>query len=137
MVDKAVGFAIVTMFAWGGWAIFAKRATESLRPETAMILSYGVGAVVALGYVLLRGISIDLLQEGTTFAILAGISSAIGAITLYAGLKHGNASIVTTISALYFVVATVLSVVLFGSSIGITDVAGIACAILAIILLTA
>jgi uncharacterized membrane protein len=123
------------MVAWGGWAVSAKLATQSLQPETAMILSYTVGAGVALGYVLLRGIPVDPVQWESAFAILAGICSGLGAIALYAGLERGDAAIVTTISALYFVVAAVLGMAVFGDVVGPRDVAGIGLAVVAIILL--
>lgn len=136
MITRAVGLALVTMVAWGGWAVFAKLATATLRPETAMIISYIVGATAAVTYVVFSDIPVDPVQGGAGFAILAGLASAVGAIALYSGLKHGDASIVTTISALYFVVAAIVSVFVFNSSLATTDVAGIGFAVIAIVLLT-
>lgn len=136
MVSRAVLLALVTMVAWGGWAIFAKLATESLRPEVAMLLSYANATVIAVGYVLTRDVPLDPIQGGTKYALMAGVASAVGAIALYAGLERGSASIVTTISALYFVVAAVVSIFLFGDAIGPKEFAGIGFAVLSIVLLT-
>lgn len=135
MIDRAIAFALVTMLAWGGWAIFAKLATESLLPETVTVISYGAGTVVAIGYVVSQNFAMQPFQRASVFAVLAGVFSAVGAIALYAGLKQGSASIVTTISALYFVVAAILGIVLFGESLGLREVAGIGFGILAIVLL--
>ncbi|AUX09851.1 hypothetical protein AArcSl_2227 [Halalkaliarchaeum desulfuricum] len=76
------------------------------------------------------------MPAGTEFAILAGIVSAIGGLTLYAGLGKGDAAIVTTISALYFVVAAIAGVLFLGESITVRDFLGIVFAILAIILIS-
>lgn len=135
MFDRAISFALVTMLAWGGWAIFAKLATESLLPETVTVISYSAGTLVAIGYVASQNFTMDPFQRASVFAVLAGVFSAVGAIALYAGLKRGSASIVTTISALYFVVAAILGIVLFGESLGLREAVGIGFGILAIVLL--
>ncbi|WP_119819112.1 EamA family transporter [Halalkaliarchaeum desulfuricum] len=138
MINQPIVLAIVTMFAWGGWAIFATLSTQSLPPAIAIVLSYAAGTAVTLAYVVTRGIRVDLLSvpAGTEFAILAGIVSAIGGLTLYAGLGKGDAAIVTTISALYFVVAAIAGVLFLGESITVRDFLGIVFAILAIILIS-
>lgn len=127
--------ALVTMFSWGFWAIFAKLATDNLVPETAMIISYVVGALIAIGYVVVQGKSTHVVYDGAFYAVLAGIASAFGAITLYAALAEGNAAIVTSISALYFVVAAVIGILFLGESLQITDAAGILMAGVAIVLI--
>lgn len=117
--------AVATMFAWGLWAVFAKLATDNLFPETAMVISYIVGALVASVYVAVQGKPTNIVYSGVLYAMLAGIASASGGITLYAALARGDAAIVTTISALYFVVAAVIGIFFLGESLQVTDVIGI------------
>lgn len=69
------------------------------------------------------------------FAGLAGVFAGAGAVGFYDGLSEGNSAVVTTVSALYFVVAALLGVVVLGESLGLRDVTGIGFAVLAIALL--
>jgi uncharacterized membrane protein len=69
------------------------------------------------------------------FAGLAGVFAGAGAVAFYAGLAEGNSAVVTTVSALYFVVAALLGVAVLGESLGLRDVAGVGFAVLAIALL--
>lgn len=135
MGNVAIGLAVATMFAWGLWAVFAKLATDSLLPETAMVISYTVGVFVAGVYVALQNESTQLVFDGVIFAALAGMASATGAITLYMGLEKGDASVITTISALYFVISAIIGIVFLGESLHITDVVGIFLAAVSIILI--
>lgn len=68
-------------------------------------------------------------------ALLAGVASAVAAVAFSAGLETGRTSIVTTISALYFVVAVVLGVVVLGESVSARELVGLGCAVVAVLLL--
>jgi len=135
-VNQVVGLALVGAVAWGFWAVFADVATESMAPEAAMIVSYTVGIGVAGLYVLYRGTSI-LGNDPTAIGIagLAGVASGVGAVAYYAALQAGSAGVATTITAMYFVVAAGLGVVVLGESLAITDVAGVGAAVLAVALI--
>lgn len=135
MIPIGVMLALVAMVCWGVWTILAKVATRTLAPEAAMVVSYATGATLAFGYVAAsRGLP-ALPGRGLAFAGLAGVFAGGGAVAFYAGLARGEAAIVTTVSALYFVVAAVLGVVLLGESLAVRDLAGIGFAVLAIALL--
>jgi uncharacterized membrane protein len=135
MLSTGLLFALGAMACWGVWTLFATLATRSLAPEAAMVVSYATGATLALGYVLFsRGVP-ALPRRGVALAGLAGVFAGAGAVAFYAGLSEGNSGVVTTVSALYFVVAAVLGVVVLGESLGLRDVAGIGFAVLAIALL--
>ena len=135
-MNQVVGLALIGAVAWGFWAVFADVATESMAPEAAMIVSYTVGIGVAGLYVLYRGTSI-LGNDPTAIGIagLAGVASGIGAVAYYAALQAGSAGVATTITAMYFVVAAGLGVVVLGESLAITDVAGVGAAVLAVALI--
>jgi uncharacterized membrane protein len=123
------------MSLWGLWALFAKLATESLAPTTAMIVSYATSVGVAVGYVALTQDSVALTGRGVGFALAAGVFAGAGAVAYYAGLDYGSTGVVTTVSALYFVVAALLGALFLGEPLGLRRLAGIALATGAVALL--
>jgi bacterial/archaeal transporter family protein len=135
MSQQAITFAVLAMLGWGVWTVLANEATKTVAPELAMILSYATSVIVAAGYVVIVGEPITLERTGTAYALVAGVFAGIGAVAFYTGLSYGQTGIVTTVSALYFVVAALLGITILGESLGPTDVAGIGFAIIAVFLL--
>jgi uncharacterized membrane protein len=131
----AVLFGILAMLGWGLWSVLAKLATRSLPPALAMVISYATGALIALGYVSSQRGGFALPTEGVLLAAAAGIFAGIGGVAFYMGLDAGRASIVTTVSALYFVVAAVFGIVILGESLDLADLGGIGFAVVAVVLL--
>jgi transporter family protein len=129
-------FAVVAMLAWGLWSVFATLATRTIVPEVAMVVSYVVGAGLATVYVLgRRGTSIELTQQGLAWSGAAGVASGVAAVAFYAGLHRGETGVVTTVSALYFVVAAVLGVLVLDDTMGTRELVGVAFAIAAVVML--
>lgn len=135
MSRTAALFAVITMVSWGLWAVLAKVATESVVPELAMLVSYAVSVPVAIAYIGVRGVRISPTVDGLAVAALAGVFLGIAGLSFYAGVETGQTAIVATISGLYFVVAAILGVLFLGESIGVQEMAGIGCAIGAVVLL--
>jgi uncharacterized membrane protein len=100
-----------------------------------MVVSYAAGVTLVVGYLAVSPVGVELPPRGVGFALLAGGASALGAVAFYAGLRSGRASIVTTVTALYFVVAAVLGVLVFGESVSGREVAGVGFAVAAVVLL--
>ncbi|WP_435360846.1 EamA family transporter [Haloarchaeobius sp. DFWS5] len=137
MFNAPVFWALLAMVAWGLWAVVADVATRTVSPTVAMIVSYLVGTTLAVGYVLSRPESVSYTRDGLLVAAVAGVFSGIGAVAFYAGLESGDdTGLVTTISALYFVVAAAIAIVAFDQSFELRDVAGLGCAVLAVVLLS-
>ena len=135
MTNAALLFGLAAMASWGVWALLADVATKYIDPVSAMIFSYATSVAVALAYVVAREDTLSTVRTGVGFALVAGVFAGIGAVAFYSGLERGRTSVVTTVSALYFVVAAVLGVVVLGESVGLEDVAGIAFAVAAVTLL--
>lgn len=135
MARSAVGFAVLAMVGWGLWAVLANVATRTVAPEVAMIVSYVTGAALAVGYVVLRPGSVALAREGVAVAALAGVFAGVGAVAFYTGLARGRTGVVTTVSALYFVVAAAVGILVLGEPVDLRDLAGMAFAVLAVLLL--
>ncbi|WP_440771586.1 EamA family transporter [Natronorubrum sp. DTA28] len=135
MSRYAVSLAVVAMLSWGVWTVIANEATRTIDPELAMILSYSAAVAVAVCYVSVVNDPVSIERTGVLLALAAGVFAGIGAVAFYVGLNAGRAGIVTTVSAMYFIVAVILAAVFLGESLAPTDLLGIAFAILAVALL--
>lgn len=135
MRNPAILFALLAMGSWGVWAVLADVSTRTIQPTSAMILSYGTSVLVAIAFLVYRGETPALGEAGVWWALLAGVFAGAGAVSFYAGLESGSTAVVTTISALYFVVAAILGVLLLGDSVGLREAAGIVFAVVAVTLL--
>lgn len=136
MSRTALAFAGVAMISWGLWAVFAKFAARALAPEVAMVVSYLAGITVAVTYLLSKGVTPQLSTAGVGYALAGGLFSGVGAVSYYTALRNGTAAVATTVTALYFVVAAVVGIVFLGESVSARDVAGIALAVGAVVLLS-
>ena len=135
MSQHAVAFAVLAMLGWGLWTVLANEATRTIAPELAMILSYAASVVIAVGYVAAQGEPLALERTGVAYALGAGVFAGIGAVAFYTGLSAGRVGVVATISALYFVVAALIGILVLGESLTLKNAAGIGFAILAVVLL--
>lgn len=136
MYQSAVFYGMLAMVGWGIWSVLAKLATRAMAPPTAMVISYGTGAFIVLGFVLSQSGELILPRNGVLLAAVAGIFAGIGGVSFYMGLSQGRAAVVTTISALYFGVAALIGIFVLGESIDAWDIGGMGFAILAVIFLT-
>ncbi|MFB6081904.1 MAG: EamA family transporter [Halanaeroarchaeum sp.] len=134
MLRLALGYAVLAMLTWGIWSVLATLATRSMPPALAMVISYGTGAAIALAYVFANRGNLALPTDGVLLAAGAGIFAGIGGVAFYAGLQTGRSAVVTTVSALYFVVAAVIGVVVLGETVDAYDVAAVGFAMLAVAL---
>jgi len=134
-MNHVVTLGLTAALAWGVWAVLADVAVRSLPPESTMILSYGASVVLAAGYVAVRGVPLRGPPAAVGAALAAGVFAGIGAVSYYGALRAGTAGVATTLAALYFVVAALLGAAVLGDSLELSDVAGIACAALAVVLI--
>ncbi len=135
MTRMAILYGLLAMFGWGLWTVLAKLATDSVPPALAMAISYATAVIVALTYVYTRRGGFVLDMDGMVLAAAAGVFAGIGAVAFYMGLETGRTSIITTVSALYFVVAAVIGILLLGEPVDLTDIGGIGFAVVAVVLL--
>lgn len=136
MRHTAIGLAVVAMFSWWLWVIFARLAGEALTGGTIVVVTYLVGGSIGVGYLLLRGTVPSVSMPAMMYAVASGVFFGIGGLAYYVALQQSSTAVPTTIAALYFVVATVLAFVFLGEPLRGRDVAGIGLAIGAVALLT-
>lgn len=129
-------FAVVTLLSWGIVGLLQKLSTNYISAESSLIW-------VVVGFLLLE----PMLYPGKalffystwnlTWAFLSGVLNALGAWALFAALKSGGkASIVSPLTALYPVVVIILAPFVLHESITRMQVAGIICALIAVVLLS-
>lgn len=124
------------MVTWGLWVVAATYASESIAPVTAAAISYAVATALTVGYVIVSGASLAVTPKGGVFAVVAGVFAAIGLVATYVGLSIGSTATVTTVGALYFVVAALIGITILGDPVSPSKVAGIILAVVAIALIT-
>ena len=133
-INAAVAFGLLTMVSWGVWIVVGNAASESMDPTTAAAVSYVVAAILAVGYVLVSGASLAFTPRDGAVAGVAGVFAGIGFVSMYVGLARGSATVVSTLGAMYFVVAALIGMTLLGEEITTTRVAGLLLAGIGVIL---
>jgi len=135
-MNSAILFALGTTFTWGLWLVFADLASESVGPVTAAAITYVVAAVVVSGYALVSGAPFDVGVRGGLLSVAAGLFAAVGLVSLYVALSLGATATVSTVGALYFVVAAGIGVLVLGEPLSGTRAAGIGLAVVSIVLIS-
>ncbi|EFW93855.1 hypothetical protein ZOD2009_01890 [Haladaptatus paucihalophilus DX253] len=132
--DSAVLFGLITMVTWGIWIVLGNAASESIDPRTAAAISYLTAGLLALGFILVSDASIAITARGGLLAGMAGLFTGIGLISMYFGLAQGSTTVVSTLGAMYFVVAAIIGMVALGDEVTMTKFAGIAFAVIGVVL---
>ena len=133
-MGAGVLFGAITMVAWGVWLVLGNAASESIDPRTAAAISYVVAATVAVVYVLVSDASLAITFRGGLLAVVAGLFTAIGLISTYMGLAVGTTTTVTTVGAMYFVIAALIAMSVLGDEVTARRVAGLAFAAVGVFL---
>lgn len=126
----------ITLIAWGIVGLLQKLSTNYISAESSLIW-------LVVGFLLLE----PLFYPGRTvfhysgwnlaWALLSGMLNALGAWALFAALKSGGkASIVAPLTALYPLVVIMLVPLFLHESITRLQVAGVVCALIAVVLLS-
>ncbi|POG55475.1 EamA family transporter [Haloferax marisrubri] len=135
-MDSAVLFGLITMVTWGIWIILGNAASESIDPRTAAAISYLVAALLAFGFIIVSDASLAVTARGGLLAGVAGLFTGIGLISMYIGFTRGSTTVVSTLGAMYFVVAAVIGMIVLGDELTVTKLTGIAFAVVGIVLVT-
>ena len=134
-MNAGVVFGVITMLSWGVWLVLADVASESIDPLTAAAISYVVAAALTVAYALGSDASLAVTGRGALFAVAAGVFAAGGLVATYVGLSVGSTTTVSTIGALYFVVAAAIGVAVLGDALTPSKAAGVVLAVLALVLI--
>jgi drug/metabolite transporter (DMT)-like permease len=136
MVDLAILFAILSLMLGGLNEVVFKRYSAGERSRGMMISGIGVVWLLLLAFdVALRGDSIDIDQTGLAYGLVAGFIVAVANILLLEALKHMEVSLGSTIYRLNTIAVVILSIIFLGEIMTLLKVSGIACGVIAVLLL--
>lgn len=135
-INSAILFGVITMVSWGIWIVVGDAASESIDPRTAAAITYLVAGLLAVGLIITSGASLAVTARGGLLAGVAGLFAGIGLVSMYIGFTHGSTTMVSTLGAMYFVVAVVIGMVAFGDDVTITNGIGIGFAVVGIVLVS-
>jgi len=124
-------FSVMAVVLWGGWGFLSKVATRELPSQAVYLLSICGHAVVASYLWWGGGLSISGHPWGLAAALGAGLCMALGLLFFLKALTLGAASVVVPLTALYPLVAVVLSWAVLREGMTLRHLAGIALALAA------
>ena len=130
-------YSVITVLAWGVVGLLQKLSTNHLSAESTLIwLVVGFLAMEPLFY---PGSALFHYSAwAIAAALVSGLLNALGAWALFAALKNGGkASIVSPLTALYPLVVILLVPLVLHESITKLQLAGVASALIAVVLLSA
>jgi len=129
-------YSILTLLAWGVVGILQKLSTNYISAESSLIW-------LVVGFLLLEPFFypgravLHYSKLNLTYAFLSGLLNALGSWALFAALKRGGkASIVAPLTALYPVVVILLVPAILHESVTHLQWAGVACSLIAVVLLS-
>ncbi len=130
-------YSILTLLAWGVVGLLQKLPTNHVSAESSLIWLI-VGFLVIEPFFYPGSAVVHYSRVNLTYAVLSGLLNALGAWALFAALKSGGkASIVAPLTALYPVVVIALVPLILNESVKPLQWVGVACALIAVILLSA
>ena len=131
-----MAYALLTLLLFGFSCITQKFATRYISDELSTIF-FTVGFVL-LGIVIwvVGSPPWNLAPKDWILGITVGLLMAIGTLALFAALRHGKASLVTPLTALYPIVTVILAVAFLNEHFDSVKVIAIILAVLAALALS-
>ncbi len=128
-------YSILCVLCWGGWALLSKLGSREIPPETMQFL-FTVGALpVGIGLLMSRRFKLEKSGKGISYAVVNGILSGVGGLTLFAAYHtNSSTSLITVVTALYPMITVVLAVMILRERLTATQALGLAFAGAAIVL---
>jgi drug/metabolite transporter (DMT)-like permease len=131
----AVALAILTAFTYGAGDFSGGLASRRAAPATVTATSHALGLVGLLAVAAIVG-STNVRAEDLLFGAAAGACGCIGVVLLYRGLSTGTMAVVAPISGVTAAVVPVVGGLAAGERPGPAALAGIAIALVAIVLVS-
>ena len=128
--------AVVVLVSWGIVGLLQKVSTNHLSAESAMLWNVA-GYFVLLPWLIPDKPILSYSHRSLFWALLCALFNAIGAWALLAAMANGGkASIVVPLTALYPLVVILTGPAILHESITPLTGCGVACALIAVILLS-
>jgi drug/metabolite transporter (DMT)-like permease len=124
-IEIGVLFAVATMLSWGAADYFAKKAIDKVGSVVALLLNQAIAIGPIVAFALLTAPMPALSVNLVLLVLITGVLSLLGYFYLYKGLSKGNLSVVSPISASWFVITALLAAILFTEILTPLHTAGI------------
>jgi drug/metabolite transporter (DMT)-like permease len=93
--------------------------------------------VIFLGALLLRGAGPGFGGDHSWQLALSGLCGALGLVTFYLALERTQASTVVPVIGVYPIITAALALGFLGESLNLTQIAGLTCAVVGVVLIGA
>lgn len=131
----AIIFALIAFFGWGTGDIFGGVVARKIGGYSSAFWGYVASIVITSLYIPFALGELQHLTPGTLLILLLLMPVGfLPLMTLYEGIKKGNASLTGTIAASFGAVVAILSVIFLGDRINIYQILAIATVIVGIFL---
>lgn len=129
-------WVLVALLCYSMVAPLASYVTDDVPPAAGLFLSTVVFLVITSAVLVYTGVGETQYATGNAALIvyIAGLFLTIGILAYVTALEFGPVSIVVPIFGMFIVGSAGLGIVFLGESLSLTRVAGIACAVVAIVL---
>jgi bacterial/archaeal transporter family protein len=126
---------LIYVFTLGAVGVTSKLALKHLQWQD-LVLWLGIGHLFSVVALVISGTARPRRVPGTPMAIITALVAALGLISLYVALAHGEASKVVPISAAYPALTLILSAVFLGERLTMRRVVGVAMVVAGVVMVT-
>ena len=127
--------AVLSLLLYGLWGFFPKLAVQYISPQSALVYEVAGGLLVGVWGLQLTGFRPDLHPVGILFAALTGVTGMLGTLFYFRAAQQGQISVLVAMTALYPLVTITLAALFLQEPLTGRQVAGLLCALLALVLL--
>lgn len=136
-ISTWIGPVLIVLVTWGLVGVLQKLCTNYISAESALVWWF-VGSLLLLPWLLPDQPVLSYSTKAITWALISGFFNALGCLVLLAAMKSGGkASIVATAAALYPLPVAIVTPLIFHESVTAVQAAGVVCALIGIVLLSA
>ncbi|NTV14642.1 MAG: EamA family transporter [Desulfobulbaceae bacterium] len=128
--------SLAALFCFGLWGFFPKLAVAYLDPRSALVYQTLGGLLVGLLVLASLKFSPAFQVKGVLFALLTGIAGVSGTLCFFAAASRGRISLVVSLTALYPLITILLAALFLKEPLTLKHLAGMVCALAAILLLS-
>jgi transporter family protein len=137
IISPWLNIAFIAIFLWGLCGLMQKMSTEHISARLSAIWFLLSFFPIAAFILWRKPLPPDVSIQSWLVAVAVGFTLALGNFTiLMAFASGGKASIIAPMAGLYQLISIPIAVVAFGDKLGWRQAAGIACATLAVVMLS-
>jgi bacterial/archaeal transporter family protein len=126
--------SLLALACWGVWGYLSKVLTRTTEPRALAFWATLASLVPITLFAVSRGVG--RWARPTPGVIAAGLLAGVATVAFYLALRRGPASVVMPLTGMYILIPAVLGFVVLKEPVTVTHVLGLACAGLAVLLLS-